>query len=286
MSGRETHQAGTAAAGQPDLFGEGGLVEADRGPAQAPPQVGVQPTDLTDDELIALLPEATLSEAEHLCAAAVSRSLEASVPSLVRLWRRFAGFGIDVPLVEQRAVLGALAALACGPARSALKRIVLSEGLPAAQLPLALRAAADAGLVLPAAFVGPLLEHRNPAVRELAFALALKAGVPDLLLRGGLDDPCVPVRRAAVIALGRRGDAGAREALIAELAADPSRAVIEALAAIGDDGAIVHLGRCAERHPALAGTVVDVLRDMESARAERLAGRLEAAGPNTGRGGG
>ena len=73
-------------------------------------------------------------------------------------------------------------------------------------------------------------------------------------------------------------DAAAREALIAELAVDPSREVIEALAAIGDDGAIVHLGRCAEHHPALAGAVVDALRDMESARAERLAGRLEARG--------
>ena len=101
---------------------------------------------------------------------------------------------------------------------------------------------------------------------------------PDLLLRVGLVDPCVPVRRAAAIAPGHRGDAAAREALIAELALDPSREVIEALAAIGDDGAIVHLDRCAERHPALAGAVVDALRDMESARAERLAGRLEARG--------
>ena len=115
-------------------------------------------------------------------------------------------------------------------------------------------------------------------MREPAFALALKAGVPDVLLRGGLVDPCVPVRRAAAIALGHRGDGAAREALIAELAVDPSRSVTDALAAIGDDDAIVHLGRCAERHPALAGAVVDALRDMESTRAERLAGRLEAQG--------
>lgn len=273
MSGQAPRDRAPAA--QPDLFGERGLVEANRAPAPDSAEVGAQSADLSDDEVIALLPGATLSEVEALCAAAVSRSLEASVPALERLWRRFAGFGIDVPLVEQRAVLGALAALDCGPARSALKRIALSKSLPAAQLPLALRAAADAGLVLPAAFVGPLLEHGNPAVREPAYGLAPKAGVPGVLLRGGLDDPCVPVRRAAAIALGRRGDAGAREALIAELAVDPSRAVIEALAAIGDDGAIVHLGRCAERHPALFGAVVDALRDMESARAERLAGRLE-----------
>ena len=278
MSGQEPREEGRAAIRQPDLFGERGLVEADRAPAAAAPQAGAWSAGLSDDELVAALPEATLFDAEALCAAAVSRSLEASVPALERLWRRFVGFGIDAPLVEQRAVLGALAALDCGAARAALKRIVLSKGLPAAQLPPALRAASDAGLVLPAAFVGPLLEHRNPAVREPAFALALKAGVPDVLLRGGLVDPCVPARRAAAIALGHRGDGAAREALIAELAVDPSRSVIDALAAIGDDGAIVHLGRCAERHPGLAGAVVDALRDMESTRAERLAGHLEAQG--------
>ena len=63
----------------------------------------------------------------------------------------------------------------------------------------------------------------------------------------------MPVRRAAAIALGIRGAADVREALIAELEADLSRTVIEAPAAIGGDGAIVHLGRCAERHSALAG---------------------------------
>ena len=53
---------------------------------------------------------------------------------------------------------------------------------------------------------------------------------------------------------------------------------MEVLAALGGDGAIVYLGRCAERHPALAGIVNGVLRDMESGWAERLAGCLEAGG--------
>ena len=155
------------------------------------------------------------------------------------------------PLVEQRAVLGALARLDCGPARAALKRIVLSKGLPASQLPV-----------------------------------APKAGVPDVALRAGLRDASAPVRRAAAIALGTLGAGAAGSALIAELARDPSRKVIEALAAIGDDEAIVRLGRCAERHPALAGIVSDVLRDMESGRAVRLAARLEAGLGASGEGGG
>ena len=134
--------------------------------------------------------------------------------------------------MEQRSVLGALAALDCGPARATLKRIVLLKGLSAARLPPAFCAAAEAGLVLPAAFEGALLEPGNPAVREAAFSIALKAGVPDLLLRGGLVDPSVPVRRAAANALGNRADGAAREALIGELAVNPSQSVIEALAAI------------------------------------------------------
>ena len=63
--------------------------------------------------------------------------------------------------------------------------------------------------------------------------------------------------------------------MVAEIARNPSMDVIEALAAIGDDDAIVHLGRCAVRHPDLCITIVDILRDMESAKAERLARHLE-----------
>ena len=74
--------------------------------------------------------------------------------------------------------------------------------------------------------------------------------------------------------MGKRGDAGAREALIGELGRNPSSEVIEALALVADDDVVVHLGRCAARHPALAGTVLDILRDMESAKAERLARHL------------
>ncbi len=274
-------KAWTAAAGdaQPDLFAEGYRVPAPPTGRVIVPADGLEAArKLGDETLIATLRRSSPSKIEPLCSEVVSRSLEGAVPVLEELWRRFVGFGIDVPLREQRAVLRTLARLDCASARAALKRIVLWKGLPASQLPLALRAAADAGLVLPAAFVGPLLGHGDAAVREPAFALGLKAGVSDLLLRGGLTDLSVPVRRAAAVALGNRGNADVREALIAELAADPSRAVIEALAAIGGDDGIVHLGRCAERHPALAGAVVVALRDMESPRAERLAGRLESQG--------
>ena len=101
--------------------------------------------------------------------------------------------------------------------------------------------------------------------------LPLKAGAPAELLRDGLTDPSGSIRRSAAIAIGERGDAGAKEALFAQLGRKPAIEVIEALTAIGDDAAIVHPGKCDERHPGLADAVLGVLQDMESDRAARLA---------------
>ena len=64
--------------------------------------------------------------------------------------------------------------------------------------------------------------------------------------------------------------------MIARSATGPSIAVVEALGAIGDDEAIVALGRCAMRHAAFAPGVIAILRDMGNARADKLAARLEA----------
>ena len=275
-SRRPAHRA--IAEGQLDLFDDGGQIDGERVPTRLVEDAGETVGRLANGELIARLPQADRSSVEALCSQVVSRSLEAAVPALERLWRRFAGFGVRVPFPEQRAVLDTLARVDGAAARAALKRIVLSKGLPASLLPAALRAAAEAELALPASFVAPLLDHEDVAVREPAFALALKAGIGGDRLRDGLIDPSACVRRLAAVALGNRRDAGGREWLIGELARNPSTEVIEALAAIGDDDAIVHLGRCAARHPALAGTVVAILRDMESAKAERLVRRLEAGG--------
>ncbi len=263
---------------QPDLFAERGLTDA-RGVELPPvPDTPLVPADLTDEALIALLPQASMLAAEGLCSETASRGLAEAVPALEQVWRRFAGFGIGTPLVEQRAVLNALARIDCAGARTALRGIVLSKGLPASLLPAALGAAAEAALSLPAGFVGSLLEHEDASVRAAALALAPRAGVPVELLRDGLDDASAAVRRLAAIAMGSAGDAGATVPLAAELARNPSAAAIEALASIGDEDAIVHLGRCAERHPALAGTVIDALRDMDSPRADRLVRRLQAQG--------
>ena len=277
---KSSHRA--AADRQPDLFNERTSFEPDRVPAPTDRDARITASRLTDRELIAMLPEANLLNVETLCAEVVSRSLHEAVPALEIIWRRFVGFGIRSPFVEQRAVLSALGQIDGDAARAALRRIVLSKALPATLLPFAMRAAAQSGLELPTAFVAPLLSHPDMSVREPAFALAAKAGVVANQLRDGLTDTSASVRRLAAIAMGTLGDAEAREGLIAEIARNPSIEVMEALAAIGDDDAIVHLGRCAERHPDLCSTIVDMLRDMESAKAERLARHLERGRPAMG----
>ena len=146
---------------QPDLFDDPGR---DRGEAARPPSVAVAgppAAALSDGELIAMLPQADRSNVEALSAEVVSRALTEAVPALQALWRRFSGFGVRVPYPEQRAVLSTLARLECEAARAALRAIVLSKGLPASLLPAAARAAAEAGLGLPAAFVAPLLATKT-----------------------------------------------------------------------------------------------------------------------------
>ena len=261
---------------QPDLFDDRGRVEGEVATPPRVPPAELPVAALSDAELIAMLPQAGRSNVGGLCAEVVSRRLSEAVPALKTLWRRFSGFGVSVPYPEQRAVLSTLARLDCEAARAALRALVLAKGLPVSLLPAAARAALEAGLVLPAAFVAPLLAHEDVAVREPAFALAVQAGVGSDGLQDGLTDPSPAVRRLAAIAMGMRGDAAARERLVEELERNPTAEVIEALAGVGDDDAIVHLGRCAERYPALAESVLEALRDMESAKAERLVRRLEA----------
>ena len=271
---------------QLDLFAERGGVEPRQSPQTAASSSAPAPAPavdaLSDDNLLELIPSAGPSNVEAVCSEVVSRSLQAAVPALEVLWRRFSGFGIEKPLREQLAVVDTLARLGGTNARSALTRIVLWKGLPASLLPAALQAAVSARLVLPAPFVDPLLDHEDAAVRAAAFALAAGANVSADRLHASLFDRSAANRRAAAVALGLRGDSRARQPLFDELERSPSAEIIEAIAAVWDDDAIVHLGRCARRHPGLVSAVLDALRDIGSPRAEAVAKHVEAhAGSST-----
>lgn len=261
---------------QLDLFAERGEVEPRHSPKAVASSAPTPAVDtLSDDELLELVPNAGPSDVEAVCSEIVSRSLQAAVPALEALWRRFSGFGVEKPLREQLAVVDALARLGGTDARSALRRIVLWKGLPASLLPAALQVAASAGLALPAPFVDPLLDHKDAAVRGAAFALAASANVPAARLHASLFDRSAADRRAAAVALGLRGDSRARQPLLDELARAPSTEIIEAVAAVWDDDAIVRLGRCARRHPRHADAVLDALREIGSPRAQVVARQVE-----------
>lgn len=74
-------------------------------------------------------------------------------------------------------------------------------------------------------------------MRAAAFALTPWAGVPVNILRDTLGDRSAPVRRLGAIAVGNAGDGKAMNAFVAELACNPSAAVVELLASIGDEDA-------------------------------------------------
>ena len=161
-------------------------------------------------------------------------------------------------------------------ARDRLARIVAAADLPPPLLPVALRAALTAGLGLPGNFTGPLLRHADPLVRELAARLS-RFGRPDIAaLEEAIGDTNAPVRRAAAVALGRLGRASAKLVLLEELHRDPAGEIVTALSGIADDDIPVHLGRCAEAHPALAETVAAGLEEIETALALKIARRIRA----------
>ena len=259
---------------QPDLFDDRNRGEtrprSGRPRADAPPDAA----GLSDAELLAKLEEASPRDIERVCSEILSRSLADAVPLLESLWRHFAGFGITKPFREQVCALRTLAGLDHGSARAALKGIILSEGLPASLHDVAVQAAAEARLTVPSEFLQPSLRHPDPDVRAAAFRLSHQAGLPADLLRTGLGDPSAVVRREAAIALGLRGLADARTFLLDELERQPSDMLIMALAAIGDDDVIVHLGRCATTHPAHKDLIADLLEEMDDPKALAVAARL------------
>ena len=257
--------------GQTDLFGDRGTVTPVAAPAARP----LCPDRLSDEELLGRLPGAGIAEAGRLCTLVAERGLgDRALPALESLWRRFAGFGQDRLLPEQVAVVETLAKIGTAAAREMLAGIVTAPELPFPLLPTALRAALAVSLRLPATFTGALLAHGDPEIREFAIWLCA-FGRPEF---GGLEaclaDRHPAVRRAAAIVLAGFGRDRAKAVLLAELARHPTGEVVDALATIADDDIVVHLGRCAEMHPELAGQIAMELEQMETPRSLKIASRI------------
>lgn len=255
---------------QLDLF-------ADPAPAVSNPTPTMQGSeqgdfaDLSDDEIIAVLPRANLLTATALASQVISRDLgDRAVPALESLWRRFEGFGRDGPLPEQKAALATLGQIGTHDARAALSTMLHKRKPPDALLPLLLAAAVSARVSLSAHQLTDWLAHDNPEVRAPAFALACFAhtGRPDMLT-DGLTDPYPAVRREAAIALGTLRQRSARDILLQELARAPTGRIVEALGAILDGDVIAHFRRCAQAHPELRTVIADELRGSDLPKAKR-----------------
>ena len=91
---------------QPDLFD---FDARDEDGSDGDSSAVVPPRDYTDEDLIAAIPMAGLSNVDALCSEAVARSLAAAVPAFETLWQRFTGFGPNTPHRQQLAVIDTLA---------------------------------------------------------------------------------------------------------------------------------------------------------------------------------
>lgn len=230
---------------------------------------------LSDNDLVGKIAGATLSNVELLCAQIVDRGLgDVAVPELRALWNRFKGFGIKSPLPEQKLALETLAAIGSDAAKSAISKILAAPDLPDSLLPLALLAAARAGLNLPQAQVLPWLEHDAPTVRAQAFALVQSSNPPQSTLEIGFSDPDPSVRRAALISAGNLGHGSAKVGLIAEFRKNPTGQIIEALLSVADDDIIVEIGRYALENPAHQALIADELKALDTAKARKIAQRI------------
>jgi HEAT repeat protein len=260
---------------QLDLFANGPPASPPSPPPAATP--AILPIDMADDALVAALPRAGMLEAVALAREAGRRRLAAALPALQAILRRHAGFGARGPAIaEQAAALEALAAIGGPEAARAVGRAIDRAEVQGATLAVALRAAARLGSTLPPDRLLDLLGRDDPAIR----ANACRCGRPhdDVLARlvELLGDHDRQVRTAAACTLGRMGRAEALPVLIRVLAASPGVEVIDALAEIADDDAIVLLGRKARASPDLMAPIIEALESREDPRAQRVADGLRS----------
>jgi HEAT repeats len=239
----------------------------------------LDPTQLTDEALIAALPDAGLNAASDLAAEAARRRLAGAVLPLERLCRRLTGFGADRLVPEQAAALGAMADIGGEAARQAVARLVAHHTVQGPTLVKALNAATRLGSSLPPSRLAGLLGDADPTIRAAACRCVRSVGPHLGLLIELLGDLHAEVATAAAVTLGRLGRAEARPLLIALLRRQPSAEVVEALGPIADEEAVVALGRIAREIPDFVQPVLDILDQLGDFRAARVAAALRAHDP-------
>jgi hypothetical protein len=232
------------------------------------------PETMANDELLAALPHARITDNLVLAAEAGRRRMAGAVPALEALCGRFAGFGADRIVPEQAAAIDALAQIGGADASRALARFITQRIVQGPCLQRAVTAAACVGSKLPAATVLKLLRHDDPQIRAAACRFAQPSPEMVAQLRDLLEDLQRPVRMAAACALGLMGRNEVRRLLARYLREEPSAELIDAVAPIADEECVILLGRIARAMPDLSRAAVDALDSIDHPRASRMAAEI------------
>jgi hypothetical protein len=143
-------------------------------------------------------------------------------------------------------------------------------------LAVAVIAASRLGVKLNPVVALPLLRHAEPSVRAATCACARPGGDIVATLIDLLADLNGEAATAAACALGIMGRVEARDLLKRCLIEKPSPRVIEALAGVADEEAIVFLARLGRKRPELANSVLSALDEIDHARATVAASGLKS----------
>ena len=275
---RRPAYASAAASAQLDLF-VAGADRTERGSAGHPIRRDLECASLDDNSLIAALNEARISDVLALAAEAGRRRSTAAIPALEALCRRFSGFGADRIVPEQAAAIDALAAVGGRDAALTVARLIVRRAVQGPCLRNAVSAAAGLRARLPAAMLLELLHHEDPRIRAdgCRCSHGCREAIPRL--RDLLNDLHPEVRTAAACALGQMGHSEARALLAHCLREAPSAEVIDAIAAIADEGCIILLGRVARTVPNLTEPVLDALDAIDHPRAVKIAADVRTSWP-------
>ena len=257
---------------QLDLFNDRPDFERPSNALSAEPLV---PERLTDDELISAIPDATLADARALAIEAEVRRLSAAVPALTSLCNRFVGWGADVVVPEQVAALNALGAIGGPQASRAVARLIVKKIVQGPTLVTATTVASQLGVIFASDVALALLRHPNPLVRAAACACVRSGYEVITTLIAMLDDPDGEVAIASACALGRIGRIKALGHLKQYLNERPSPRIIEALARVADEEAIVFLARAGRARRELTASIFSALEEIDNARAMEAAAALK-----------
>jgi HEAT repeat protein len=234
------------------------------------------PENLLDAALIAVLPDSTLADARALAVEAGRRGLGDAVGALAALCNRFVGFGPDCRVPEQIAALEALGAIGGPEASRSVSHMIAKGILQGSNLAAALIAASRLDVKLNPDVALPLLRHAEPSVRSAACACVRAGGDIVATLIELLTDLNNEVGIAAACALGGMGRVEALPLLKRCLIEKPSPRVIEAVAGVVDEEAIVFLARLGRKRPDLAKSVLAALDEIDHAKAAVAASGLRS----------